>query len=178
MDKKEITINDKKIYNGSIINLKVVNVRLPNGKTAKREIVEHMGAAAILPVTKDGKVIMVRQYRKPTEQELWEIPAGKMENGELPGACAARELEEETGYKGKLKKVFEFYTSPGFSNEYIYLYTATDLVSGKQNLDPDEILDIREFTKQELKDMISSKKLIDAKTLIGVEYLFTGWMES
>ncbi len=177
MDKKEITLNSKKIYNGRIIDLKVEEVLLPNGKTAGREIVEHRGAVAVLPLTKDGKVIMVEQYRKPAEQELWEIPAGKLEQDETPEECARRELEEETGYKGHIRNLFGFYTSPGFSNEFLYLYVAADLVRGKQHLDPDEFLDIREFTVDELKDLALSGMIKDAKTLIAIEYLFTGWME-
>lgn len=178
MDKREITINSNRIYEGRIINLRVEDVLLPNGNVAGREIVEHMGAVAILPVTKDKKIVMVRQYRKPAEKELWEIPAGKLEHDESPDECARRELEEETGYKGNLKKIFEFYTSPGFSNEYLYLYTATDLVPGMQHLDPDELLDLREFSLDEIKKMTLSGIIKDAKTLIGIEYIFTGWMES
>lgn len=178
MDKREITISSTRIYEGRIINLRVEDVLLPNGKVAGREIVEHRGAVAILPVTGDKKIVMVKQYRKPADKELWEIPAGKLEQDESPDECARRELEEETGYSGKLKKIFEFYTSPGFSNEYLHLYTATDLVPGTQHLDPDELLDLREFTMDEIKKMTMSGSIKDAKTLIGIEYIFTGWMES
>ncbi|MDI6602170.1 MAG: NUDIX hydrolase [Thermoanaerobacteraceae bacterium] len=178
MDKKEITINSRRIYDGRIINLRIDDVLLPNGNVAGREIVEHKGAVAIIPITRDKKLVMVKQYRKPAEEELWEIPAGKLEQGESPDECARRELEEETGYTGKMVKIFEFYTSPGFSNEYMYMYIATNLVHGLQHLDPDELLDIQEFNMDELKRMLVSGMIKDAKTLIGIEYIFTGLMES
>ncbi|TZE83428.1 NUDIX hydrolase [Calorimonas adulescens] len=171
MDKREITIKSQKIYDGRIINLRVDEVLLPNGRVAGREIVEHKGAVAVVPITIDNKVVMVKQYRKPAEDELWEIPAGKLEAGEQPEECAKRELEEETGYSGEIKKIYEFYTSPGFSDEYIYLYLATGLVPGKQHLDPDELLDMQEFSMEEIKDMLTSGAIRDAKTIIGIEYI-------
>src|SRR5690625_3624466 len=95
---EEKTINTERIYDGQIINLQVDDVTLPNGKTSKRELIKHPGAVAIIPITKDNKIVFVEQYRKPLEKSIIEIPAGKLEAGEKPEITAVRELEEETGY--------------------------------------------------------------------------------
>jgi len=123
---EEVTINSKYIYKGTILNLRVDEVQLENGRTSSREIIEHKGAVAIVAV--DGEdLIMVRQYRKAIEGELLEIPAGKLED-EDPLECAKRELKEETGYSAdRWQYVCDFYSTPGFSNERMFLYYATDL---------------------------------------------------
>ena len=125
----------------------------------------HCGAAAIIPVTADGKVLFVKQYRYPVGEALLEIPAGKMDPGETPDACAARELEEETGYRGTLKKLGYVYTTPGFCNETIHLYLATDLVHTAQHLDEGEFLDVLPIPLDEVWDMIRKGQIYDAKTL-------------
>ncbi|MEC1961090.1 ADP-ribose pyrophosphatase, partial [Bacillus subtilis] len=115
---EEKTIAKEQIFSGKVIDLYVEDVELPNGKASKREIVKHPGAVAVLAVTDEGKIIMVKQFRKPLERTIVEIPAGKLEKGEEPEYTALREPEEETGYTAKkLTKITAFYTSPGFADE-------------------------------------------------------------
>ncbi|MCM3465851.1 NUDIX hydrolase, partial [Bacillus licheniformis] len=121
----EKTISSQTIYEGKVITLKVDEVLLPNGHTAKREIVTHQGAVAVMALTDEGKLVAVRQFRKPLEQVIVELPAGKLEPGEEPLACAKRELQEETGYQAKdYTLLSSFFTSPGFANEILHLYLA------------------------------------------------------
>lgn len=171
---EEKTIKTEKIFNGKVISLQVEDVELPNGKTSKREIIKHPGAVAILPITDEGKIVMVEQYRKALERTLIEIPAGKLEKGEDPKNCALRELEEETGYIcEKLDWLISFYTSPGFADEIVHLYVATGL-SKKENaasLDEDEFVDLLEITLSEAKQYIAEQKIYDAKTAYAVQYL-------
>jgi ADP-ribose pyrophosphatase len=171
---EEKTIKSEQIFNGRIISLQVDEVQLPNGKTSKREIIKHPGAVAILPITNDGKIVMVEQYRKALERTLVEIPAGKLEKGEDPLDSARRELEEETGYVCEnLDWLISFYTSPGFADEIVHLYVATGL-SKKENaarLDEDEFVNILELSLAEAKEYIVEKKIFDAKTAYAVQYL-------
>ncbi|AGB18935.1 NUDIX hydrolase [Thermoanaerobacterium thermosaccharolyticum] len=171
MNLNEPTKNSNTIFSGRIINLRIDDVVLPNGKVAKREIVEHGGGVSILAINKDGKIIMVKQYRKPAEKVLLEIPAGKLNIGEKPDECAKRELMEETGYIAKeLKHLFSFYPSPGFSTEVLHLYLANDLEKGTPHTDPDEFLNVYEYSVDEIKEMIENGLIEDAKTLIALLY--------
>lgn len=171
---EEKTIKSEKIFAGKVISLQVDEVELPNGKTSKREIIKHPGAVAILPITNDGKIVMVEQYRKALERTLIEIPAGKLEKGEIPENSARRELEEETGYVCEnLDWLISFYTSPGFADEIVHLYVATGL-SKKEDaagLDEDEFVNIIELSLNEAKQYIEEKKIYDAKTAYAVQYL-------
>ena len=118
---EEKTISSDRIYTGKVISLKVDTVEIENKGYQKREIVEHQGAVAIVALTDDDKVVLIKQFRKPIEQVIWEIPAGKLEIGENPKDCAIRELKEETGYSAKnIKLIHKFFTSAGFSNQKIY----------------------------------------------------------
>ncbi len=169
MKYNEKTLEVKNIYKGKFINLDVHKVLLPNNTTAYREVVIHPGAVAILPIDKEGKILFVKQFRKAVEAELLEIPAGKIEAGEDPEKCALRELEEETGFSAsKLIYISKIYTSPGFSNEIIYIYLAKDLIVGKKNLDEDEFLDLNKHTLVEALNLIKSGKIIDAKTITAI----------
>lgn len=161
---KEKLIHREPIYDGQIIHVFKDTVELA-GRETIREVVLHQGAAAIIPVTDKGEVLFVKQYRYPVEEALLEIPAGKMDPGETPDQCAARELEEETGYKGKLTKLGYVYTTPGFCNETIHLYLATDLVHTKQHLDEGEFLDVLPISLEEVWHMMGEGKMYDAKTL-------------
>ena len=127
---EEKTLKTSSVYNGKIIKLQIDDVTLPNGKTAKRELIKHPGAVAIIPITNDNKIVFVEQYRKPLERSLIEIPAGKLEPGEAPEVTAVRELEEETGYTtNELSFVTSFYTSPGFADELLYIYKTNKLIA-------------------------------------------------
>jgi ADP-ribose pyrophosphatase len=169
---KELFVSTERIYEGKIINLRRDKVCLPNGKEAAREVVEHPGAVAIVPVLPDGRILMVRQFRHPVGQVLLEIPAGKLDAGEDPDACAARELEEETGYRaGRLQRRASIFTGPGFTNEIIHMYVATELVKTAVNPDEDEFLEITAYRQQELRRMVSEGIICDAKTITGLYLL-------
>lgn len=168
MGYEEKTMKTEKIYEGKILNLRIDTVELPDKKYSKREIVEHPGAVAILPLTDDNDVILVKQYRKALEKEILEIPAGKLEIGEEPRETAIRELKEETGYTAKkMEYLLEFYTSPGFSNEKLYLFIATGLVEGEAEPDKDEYIEITKIKLNDLLDMISKGDILDCKTIVG-----------
>ncbi len=164
--------NRQEIYKGRIVNLIVDKITTGNGIETIREVFHHPGGAAVVPVLPDGKILLVRQFRYPMQEILLELPAGKIDPGESPEDTAARELEEEVGYTaGCLKKISEFYSTPGFCDERIYLYLAEDLRSCQAEGDRDEELEVVTFTLSELLEMIRVGKISDAKTIIGIQYL-------
>ncbi|WP_250673208.1 NUDIX hydrolase [Paraclostridium ghonii] len=166
---EEQTVSSDRIYTGKVISLKVDTVEVPKKGYQKREIIEHPGAVGIVAITDENKVLLVRQYRKAVEKVLWEIPAGKLEQGESPKDCASRELKEETGYSANnIKLIHKFYTSAGFSNQKIYIYLATDLEKGECNLDEDEFLELHEVDIKDVYEMIDKNDIEDAKTSIGL----------
>lgn len=169
----EKTLRSETLYEGRIINLRVEDVELPNGKQSKRELIDHPGAVAVIAMTKDNKILAVRQYRKALGKSIVEIPAGKLEVGEEPEITAVRELEEETGYTCQsLTEVISFYTSPGFANELVHLYVAEGLVKkGEQSADEDEFLDVLYLSLDELEEMVHTKEVHDAKTAYALLYL-------
>ena len=165
----EKKLTEVTVYEGSIINLRRDTVTLPNGKQATREVVEHPGAVAIVPITEAGKVILVRQYRHAIGQLLLEIPAGKLDKGENPDDCARRELEEETGYvAAQWQRLASVYTTPGFTNEIIHIYLAKGLTATTQHPDEDEFLDIEIYSKEQIGQMLADGELSDAKTALGL----------
>lgn len=165
----EPTIDSKTIYEGNIIRLRKDTVRLCNGEEAGREIVEHPGGVCVIACTDDNKILVVRQFRKPFDTETIEIPAGKLNYGEDHYSCGKRELEEETGYiPGRYVYLGEFFPTPGFCSEKIHIYYADNLKKGERHLDPDEFLDVYEYTYEELFEMILSGEIHDAKTVIGL----------
>jgi len=166
---EEEAIQVHRVYSGKIINLRRDAVRLPNGREATREVVEHPGAVAIVPVTNNGEIILVRQFRYPVGQVLLEIPAGKLDPGETPEDCAARELIEETGFRaGRLQKMVSVFTGPGFTNEVIHIFLAQDLKEVGQALDSDEMLDVEFYSPPEISRLISANVIKDAKTIVGL----------
>lgn len=171
---EEKTLSTENIFNGKIISLQVDEVELPNGKKAKRELIKHPGAVAIIALTDENKLVLVEQFRKPLEQTIVEIPAGKLEKGEEPAICAKRELEEETGYDCQsLELLNSFYTSPGFADEIVHVYIAKGLTK-KENaagLDEDEFVNLLEYTLEEAVQAIKEKRIYDAKTVFAVQYL-------
>lgn len=171
----EKTLDSREIYRGRIINVRLDRVELPGGRTAYREVVEHPGAVCIAAVKEDQKIILVKQFRKPVEETLIELPAGKLEAGEDPEECAARELAEETGYRaGKMEHLISFYTSPGFSDEIMHLFLATDLSPGESNPDQDEMLQIVEVDLEKAVEMVLEGKIKDSKTAVGIFILKAG----
>ncbi len=168
-DYRELMTSSKTIYQGKIVNLRVDEVSLPNGKTSKREVVEHAGAVAIVPINEKGELLLVRQYRYAAGMALLEIPAGKLEPGEDFVACAGRELTEETGYAaGRLKHMISFYSTPGFTNEQIHLFLATGLTLKKQNLDEDEFIEVETVGLKQAQEMVMSGAIRDAKSIAGI----------
>lgn len=166
MDFYEKTEKESIIYQGKIIKVKELDIKLPNGLMDKREIVEHPGAVAILTTTKDGKIVLIKQFRKACEEILWEIPAGKLEKGEAPLDCAKRELKEETGYTARNWALLgKFYTSPGFCNELIYIYLASNLIAGEAILDEDENLEQYLLDSSQIDNLIENGHIKDMKTI-------------
>ncbi|HHG6447446.1 NUDIX hydrolase [Staphylococcus pseudintermedius] len=176
---EEKTISKESIYKGKIIEVEKYKVSLPNNETAYREVVKHNGAVAICALTPDQQVILVKQYRKALEQELLEIPAGKLEPGEDRESAAMRELEEETGYKAKkLTLIGEVYGTPGFSNEKISVYFADNLVEGKVNLDEDEFVEKVLYSLDDVKKAVEARTIEDAKTFIAFQHLLLHYNHS
>jgi ADP-ribose diphosphatase len=165
----------KSIYHGKVITLNIDTVTLPNGVTVDLEMVRHPGAAAVVPLKEDGTVILIRQFRHAAGGFIYEIPAGKLQPGEDPKACAARELEEEIGYQaGRLELLSSIFTAPGFTDEVIHIYKATAMTKGRQHLDRDEVLEVVEMPLQEALDMIRVGSIRDAKTMVGLQSVFIG----
>lgn len=169
MSCEEKTMKSDKIYEGKIVNLRIDTVELPDKKYSKREIVEHPGSVGIIPITEDGSIILVEQFRKPVEKNLLEIPAGKIEINEEPKETALRELVEETGFiANKMEYIYEFYTSPGFSTEKIYLFLATELELGNKKPGENEYIETKKVKFEDLKSMISRGEIYDSKTIVGI----------
>ncbi|MGM0125251.1 ADP-ribose pyrophosphatase [Enterococcus sp. AZ194] len=172
---EEKTIARKNIFKGHVIEVVIDDVQLPDGGTAKRELVFHNGAVGIIPITQDGRILLVKQFRKPLEKVILEIPAGKIDPGEetQPEKTARRELEEETGYKAaSWTTVSTMYLSPGFSNEKMVIYYAEGLTKVENPLaqDEDEVLELYEFTLEEAKKEIEKGTICDSKTLYAIQY--------
>ena len=168
MDFEEKTMDREYVYKGKILNLRRDDIVLPDGNKSVREIVEHGGGSAVLCV-KDGKVLLVRQYRYAYGKALWEIPAGKINAGEDPRETAVRELEEECGIVAEdMKLIAEIYPSPGYTEEIIRLYSASGLRDGKTHFDADEYVESFWIDIDEAKRMAESGEINDAKTLIAL----------
>lgn len=166
---EEKTMKSDKIYDGKILKLKVDTVEMPDKKYSKREIIEHPGAVAMIPITEEGNILLVRQYRKAVEDFLLEIPAGKLEVNEEPKETATRELKEEIGMDPKkLTYLSEFYSSPGYCDEKIHLFLAEDLEEGDFEKEEGEFLEVVEYSIEELIKMVSMGDIVDSKTIIGI----------
>ena len=161
-------ISTEPIYKGKIFDVSLDTIR--EGETEyQREIVAHHGSAVIVPVFEDKTVALVKQYRHAAGKYLWEIPAGSLEKGEDAQAGAARELEEEIGVTAKkIEKLCEFYVSPGFLSEKMYLFLATELTETKQNLEADELIEVKRFTFPQAFESIRQDGIEDAKTMLGL----------
>ena len=163
----------KNIYTGRVITVNVDTVTLPNGLTVDLEVVRHPGAAAVVPLKDDGTVILIRQFRHAAGGFIYEIPAGKLDPGEDPRVCAARELEEEVGYcAGRFDLLSSIFTAPGFTDEVIHIYKATRLTRGRQQLDRDEVLEVIEMPLVEAIRMIETGAIRDAKSIVGLQAVY------
>ncbi len=165
----EKTLKSETVFEGRIMRVRRDTVELQNGDTAFREVVDHTGGVGILAITPEGTVPMVRQFRYPFMAETLEVPAGKLEAGEDPLECAARELSEETGYSaGRFISLGSLLPSPGYCAETLYIYLALDLEPGRAHLDHDEFLNVEHYTLPKLHEMAMSGALTDAKTVLAV----------
>lgn len=167
MDFTEKTISTREIYKGRIVHFVEDTVLLPNGKTAGRELILHNGGVAVIAVDGDKNVLMVEQYRKPYDEMVLEVPAGKLEGDEDPFLAGKRELSEETGYEaGKYTFLGKCYPTPGYCSEIIHLYLAEDLTYVGQHLDPDEFVEVKKIPLDALVEMVMNNEIPDAKTEI------------
>lgn len=159
-------------YAGKVFNLVIDEVEYPSGNKGIREVAQHPGGAVAVPLLNDGTIVLVRQFRYPMKQYLYELPAGKLNIGEDPKLCAARELEEETGYiAGSLKKLISIYTTPGFCSEQLHIFLATELRQSPhgQRLEEGELdLTIEKIPFQQAVAMIEREEIVDSKTICGI----------
>lgn len=156
----------REIYRGKVVHLFVETVTLPNGHTTTLEVIHHPGAAAVVPFFPDGTILMVRQYRHAAGGYLLEIPAGKLDPGEAPEACALRETEEEVGHRaGRLEKLGAILTTPGFTDEIIHLYAGYDLLPTRSATEPDEDLTVLRLPFAEALGRVERGEIQDAKTM-------------
>lgn len=160
-------IGETEVHKGRRVHLFKEQIQMPDGKVVEWDLIKHIGAAAVIPIMDDGKIIMVRQYRNAADEYTLEIPAGTLDDkNEDPKACAYRELEEETGYKTKdLTYLFKFYSAIGIADEIIHIYIAENLKLSKQNLDEDEYVTLEIYTLEELIEMIFKGEIMDNKTI-------------
>lgn len=158
------------LYKGKVFNTKVDQIEYNSGNKAVREVAEHSGGAVVVPVTDDGKIIMVTQHRFPVDKVLLELPAGKLSKGEDPKLCATRELEEETGYKSEnVKELGSIYTTPGYSSEKLWIYIAKDLKPGSHNREEGEYgMEVFKFSLDEVEQKIFNGEIVDGKSICGV----------
>lgn len=162
-------LGEKKLFAGRILTLALEEHTLPDGRSASFEVVRHPGGAAVLPVLDDGRILLIRQLRPAVGGRVLELPAGRLEPGEPPEACAWRELQEEVGYRpGRLERLGEIFSSVGFCNERIHLFVARELEPVAQALEPDEFLEILPLTLAEALQLLDRGELPDSKTALAL----------
>jgi ADP-ribose pyrophosphatase len=170
-------VGSRRIYTGKVVNLDIDEVRFPNGKVGELEIIRHSGASAVIPFLSDPggddpTILLIRQYRYAADGFIYEIPAGRLEPGEPPEACAMRELREETGCTAaKIEHLYTFYTTPGFTDEKIHLFVATDLASGESELESDEFVEVVPTQMSAALKLIKDGTINDAKTALSILYV-------
>jgi len=166
-------LRSKMIYQGRVFGVRRDEVLEPGGLRTTREVIAHPGSVVVLPVLPDRRIILIRQYRHATRQFLWELVAGRIDDGENPRQAASRELIEETGYRAKRFRVFlEVFPTPGFLEERMYILLAEGIRLGEAEPEEDERITSRAFTRRELESMIRRGKLRDAKSVAGLLYYF------
>jgi ADP-ribose pyrophosphatase len=162
-------VSRREIYRGRILRLSLERVRLPNKAETELEVIHHPGAAAVVPFVSAGEILLVRQHRHCAGGSILEVPAGTLHAGESPEACALREVEEETGHRaGRLEPLGWIWTTPGFTDEKIWLFAARDLAPGRQNLDHDEILNVERMSLERAVELSLSGEINDAKSLSAI----------
>jgi ADP-ribose pyrophosphatase len=170
-------VSSERRYAGRVISVDVDRVRFPDGKIGELEMVRHPGASAVVPLLSDPagpdpQVLLIHQYRYAAEQYVYEIPAGRLEPGESPETCAARELREETGCTAaRLERVFTMYTTPGFTDERIHVFLATSITRGADARERDEFIETRTVTMSQALGMIERNEIVDAKTALALLYV-------
>jgi len=166
-------LSTEHLYAGKVLVLNRETVTLPNGQSTELEIIRHPGASAVVPIKYDGTVVLIRQFRHAAGGFIYEIPAGKLHPQEDPRICAARELEEEIGYRAsQLELLTSIWTAPGFTDEVIHIYRGTGLQPGRQQLDHDEVLEVVEWPLEKAMAEIQNGTIRDAKTIIGLQLVF------
>lgn len=166
MSREVKQLDRERIFKGRVLDVVIDSIEFPGGQEAKREMVIHHGAAAVVPFDEDGNIYLVEQYRHPVGDYILEIPAGTLEPGEDPKECAERELEEEIGYKaGVIQHLMDIYPAVGFSTEKIAIYTAHHLTKSVQNLDEDEFVEVKKFSMDEILEMIDQGQILDSKSI-------------
>jgi len=166
----EPTLSSETVFQGKLIEVKRDRVRLPNGKETEREIVVHPDAVSMLPILPDNRIVFVRQFRKATERALLEVPAGGIDEGETPEQAVRREMKEETGYEvGQMERLAAFYTSPGFTTEFMYLYRLLELTPGQATEENDQI-EVVLLGIDEAWERVKSGEIADAKTIMALQF--------
>lgn len=159
-------LTTERVYTGRLLKIDRDRVELPNGRSTDLEIIRHPGASAVVPFVTDDEVLLIRQFRYATKGFILEVPAGTLNAGESPAACAQREVEEEAGHRaGRLEKLGAIYTTPGFTDEVIHLYAARDLTPTGQHLDHDEVLTVERVPFRRAIEMIREGAIVDAKSI-------------
>jgi ADP-ribose pyrophosphatase len=165
----ERVLSSKILYEGRHFSFKTDVVELPNGRRTTRDIVDHPGAVAIIPILPDGRIVLVRQYRYAVKTDLLEIPAGTLEKGEKPLDCAFRELREETGYEANsMERLMSCYVAPGYSSELIHFYVASALRKAESHMELDEAITVERIEFEQVLNMIKENIIVDAKTVVGM----------
>ncbi len=165
----EKQLSSARIYDGKVVRLRVDTVQLPSGRSARREILEHRGAVCVVPVLPDGQIAMIRQWRTAAAEILWELPAGGLEEGEAPAACAKRELIEEIGYQtGRLTPLFQCFLAPGYSSEMMHGFLGEELELVGAQPEDDENIELVPKPLEALLLLIESGEIRDSKTICGL----------
>ena len=166
---KEIILSTEPVFDGHLLKIYVNTVQLPDGRTALREVIRHPGAVAVVPFDVEGNVLLIRQYRAGIDRDIIEIPAGLLEAGEDPAACAEREMREETGYRpATLESLGGYHVAPGYNDEYIHLYLARDLEPAPLAQDSEEFLELVRLPFDESLAMVERGEINDSKTIIAL----------
>lgn len=162
-------MSERVVYDGRVVKVGMADIDMPDGRQIELEIIRHPGASAVVPFRNDDEVLLIDQYRFAADGQLWEVPAGKLDAGEAPEVCAARELEEEAGYRaGRLEHLVSIYTTPGFTDEMIHLFAAYDLEPAEQRLEPDELIRVVPTPFARAIEMVYDGTINDAKSALAL----------